>query len=158
MELAFKTTTFSLIMSLVLTFSAAAFAAGTDEDEADTPDGDWNSFVKMDLDNGYYESAMERLETIKAENEESSADWNNYMGYTLRKQETPDLAAAETHYKKALELKADHRGAMEYYGELKLLQKDLAGAKTLLASLKEACPESCDELEELGASIKEYKE
>ena len=157
MKTLFKATTLSMILGLTLAFSAAAFAAGTEEDEVKTPESDWHSFVQMDIDNGYYESAMERLETVRANNEASSADWNNYMGYTLRKQETPDIAAAEVHYKKALELKANHRGAMEYYGELKLLQNDLAGAQTLLASLQAACPEGCDELEELTVSILEHK-
>lgn len=158
MKTLFKAITLFLIIGLTLAFSAPSYAAGTEEDEVKTPESDWHGFVQMDIDSSYYESAMERLETVRANNEESSADWNNYMGYTLRKQETPDLAAAETHYQKALALKADHRGAMEYYGELKLLQEDLAGAQKLLASLQKACPEGCDELEELDASIKEYTE
>ena len=152
----FKKTAFTLALTAALSYGVSAFAEGSVEDEV--PTGDWQTFVQMDLDNGYYESALERLEAVKDDNEATSADWNNFMGYTFRKQEEPDLAAAETHYKKALELKADHKGAMEYYGELKLIQKDLAGANELLSSLKKACPEGCDELEELTASIAEYKE
>ena len=156
MKTPFKTTTLLFIISIAMAYSAAAFSAGSEEDEA--PTGDWATFVQMDLDNGYYESALERLEAVKADNEASSADWNNFMGYTFRKQEEPDLESAETHYKKALELKADHKGALEYYGELKLIQKDLAGAKALMTTLQDACPEGCDELDELHQSIKEYKE
>ena len=153
---AFKKTAFTLILSVALSFGTSVFAAETEED--DEPKGDWRTSVQMDLDNGHYESALERLEAVQTENEASSADWNNFMGYAFRKLETPDLISAETHYKKALELKADHRGALEYYGELKLIQKDLAGAKALLTTLQEACPEGCDELDDLVASIAEYKE
>jgi len=156
MKTSFKKTAFTLALSVALAYGASAFAAGTDEDEE--PTGDWKTFVQMDLDNGYYESARERLETVRGDNEEISADWNNYLGYTFRKQETPDLEAAEKHYKQALALKADHIGALEYYGELKLIQKDLAGAKELMVKLQDACPEGCDELDELHTSIKEYKE
>ena len=156
MKKTFKTAVFSLVASVAILYSAAAFSAGTEED--DTPTGDWQTYVQMDLDNGYYESALERLESVRADNEASSADWNNFMGYTFRKQEEPDVASAESHYQKALELKEDHKGALEYYGELKLLQKDLAGAKELMTKLQDACPEGCDELDELHASIKEYSE
>jgi len=155
MKNTFKKTAFTVALSAALSYGAIAFAAGTEEDDA--PKGDWQTFVKMDIENQYYESALERLQAVQAENEASSADWNNYMGYTFRQQETPDLASAEMHYKKALELKADHKGALEYYGELKLKQKDLAGAKELMGKLKEACPTGCEELEELSASIKDYK-
>ena len=149
-------TALACIFSIALISSASTFAEGTIED--DVPTNDWQTFVQMDIDNGYYESAMERLQAVQADNEASSADWNNFMGYSLRKQEEPDLATAETHYKKALELKADHKGALEYYGELKLIQKDLVGAKALMTTLQDACPEGCDELDELHTSIKEYTE
>ncbi|MGB1311907.1 MAG: tetratricopeptide repeat protein, partial [Leucothrix sp.] len=134
MKAPFKINALTLLISIALTYSTAAFSAGTVEDEV--PADDWQTFVQMDLDNGYYESAMERLETVKEAQETSSADWNNFMGYTLRKQEEPDLVAAENHYKKALELKADHKGALEYYGELKLLQDDVEGAKALMTTLQ----------------------
>ena len=150
----FKTSVITATVGLLIAYHTAVFAEGTMEDDVTTDD--WRTYVQMDLDNGYYESALERLGDIKGEQEAESADWHNYMGYTLRKQEEPDLAAAETHYKKALELKADHKGALEYYGELKLLQNDLASAKALMKTLLEACPESCEELEELETSILEY--
>ena len=156
MRYAFKKTALTLVLSCTMALGTSVFAAGTEED--DEPQGDWQTFVQMDLDNGYYESALERLEAVQGDNEADSADWNNFMGYTFRKQEEPNLELAEMHYKKALELNAEHRGAMEYFGELKLLQKDLPGAKELLTSLQDACPEGCDELDELVASIAEYKE
>ena len=156
MKSPFKNITLSLLTSLTLVLSTASFAADTEEDEE--PTGDWQTYVQMDLDNSYYESALERLEAVEDESSATSADWNNFMGYTLRQQDEPNLALAETYYKKALVLKEDHKGALEYYGELKLLQKDLKGAKELMVKLQDACPEGCDELDELYASVKEFSE
>ena len=156
MKLRLKSTMIPMVLGFVLAFSTSAFSAGTEEDEE--PSDDWQTFVQMDLDNGYYESALERLEAVKGDNEATSADWNNFMGYTFRKQETPNLETAEMHYQKALELKANHKGALEYYGELKLMQKDLDGAKALMTKLQAACPDGCDELEELEMAIKDYSE
>ena len=152
----FTKTTFILALSVALSFGTTVFAAETEED--DDPHGDWRTSVQMHLDNGHYDIALERLEAVRTDNEASSADWNNFIGYAFRKQETPDLISAENHYKKALELYADHRGALEYYGELKLIQKDLPAAKALLKTLQAACPEGCAELDDLLASIAEYKE
>ena len=60
--------------------------------------------------------------------EARSADWNNLMGYSLRKARTPDLAAAEGYYSEALRINPKHRGALEYSGELYLMMGDLAKA------------------------------
>ena len=38
------------------------------------------------------------LAALRAQPQAGSADWNNLMGYTLRKQASPDLAKAEMHY------------------------------------------------------------
>jgi hypothetical protein len=42
-----------------------------------------------------------------------------------------------------------HRGALEYYGELKVERGDLAGARRMLARLDRACSFGCAEAEEL---------
>ena len=57
----------------------------------------------------------------------------------------------------ALNLDANHRGALEYYGELLLLKNDLAGAEKMLARLEKACRFGCEELQDLKDSIKQYK-
>ncbi|MFC3076466.1 tetratricopeptide repeat protein [Phenylobacterium terrae] len=70
-----------------------------------------------------------------------------YQGYAWRKK--GDLARAEAHYRQALAVAPDHRGATEYYGELKVETGDLAGARALLARLDAACAYGCPEAEEL---------
>lgn len=70
-----------------------------------------------------------------------------YQGYAWRKK--GDLARAEAHYRQALAIAPDHRGATEYYGELKVETGDFAGARALLARLDAACVYGCPEAEEL---------
>ncbi|MBU1376871.1 MAG: tetratricopeptide repeat protein [Alphaproteobacteria bacterium] len=70
-----------------------------------------------------------------------------YQGYTWRKKGQFDRA--EGYYKQALALAPDHRGATEYYGELKVERGDTAGAKAMLAKLDHICAYGCAEAEEL---------
>jgi Tfp pilus assembly protein PilF len=70
-----------------------------------------------------------------------------YQGYTWRKK--GDYAKAEGFYRQALAISPDHRGATEYYGELKVERHDMAGAKVLLARLDRVCAYGCAEAEEL---------
>jgi len=70
-----------------------------------------------------------------------------YQGYTWRKKGQFDRA--ETYYKQALAIAPDHRGATEYYGELKVERGDTAGAKLMLARLDSICAYGCAEAEEL---------
>jgi len=70
-----------------------------------------------------------------------------YQGYTWRKK--GDHARAETYYRQALAIAPNHRGATEYYGELKVERGDMAGAKLMLARLDASCTYGCAEAEEL---------
>lgn len=70
-----------------------------------------------------------------------------YQGYTWRKK--GDHARAEAYYRQALAIAPDHRGATEYYGELKVERGDLSGAKVMLVRLDAMCAFGCAEAEEL---------
>jgi len=70
-----------------------------------------------------------------------------YQGYAWRKK--GDYDRAEGYYRQALAIAPHHRGATEYYGELKVERGDLAGAKVMLARLDKACAFGCAEAEEL---------
>jgi Flp pilus assembly protein TadD len=97
------------------------------------------------------------LAELRAQPQAASADWNNLMGYTLRKQATPDLARAETYYLEALRLNPGHRGANEYLGELYLMKGDVASAEQRLAVLAQLCPGGCEEREDLARSVAAFK-
>ena len=70
-----------------------------------------------------------------------------YQGYTWRKKGAFDRA--EAYYRQALAIAPNHRGATEYYGELKVERGDLSGAKQMLAKLETICTYGCAEAEEL---------
>ena len=103
---------------------------------------------------GDYPVAIKQLQTA---NDTSSADWNNLMGYSLRKKQPPDLVGSEKYYQAALKIDPSHRGALEYYGKLKLINNDLPGAEALLARLNKACPLGCEEYSDLKGAIQKYK-
>lgn len=94
---------------------------------------------------------------LKKVNDTGGADWNNLMGYSLRRSEAPDYAAAENYYNQALRINPQHRGALEYSGELYLITNDLPKAEARLAALDKACALPCDEYTQLKKSVARYK-
>jgi len=97
------------------------------------------------------------IDELKRVNDTGSADWNNLMGYSLRKAATPDLNAAERFYNEALRIDPKHRGALEYSGELYLMKGDLAKAEQRLAALDKACFMPCEELDDLKKAVQSFK-
>lgn len=114
----------------------------------------WLTEARASIKAEKYDQAIKQLQSA---NEPSSADWNNLLGFSLRKKQPPDLAGAEKYYQAALKIDPNHRGALEYYGELKLMNNDLPGAEVLLARLDKACFFGCEEYSDLKESIKKYK-
>jgi tetratricopeptide (TPR) repeat protein len=103
---------------------------------------------------GRWGAALEELRRIDASGD---ADWNNLMGYVLRKQATPDLDGAQRHYDAALRIDPRHLGALEYAGELALMKKDLATAEAHLARLQGLCTSGCEPLTMLREAVARYK-
>ena len=84
-----------------------------------------------------------------------AADLHNELGFTHRKLRQMDKAFE--HYKRALAIKPDHRGAHEYIGEAYLMVGDLAGAERHLAQLRRICLLPCEEVKELEQAIVDFK-
>lgn len=76
-----------------------------------------------------------------------------YLGFANRKLKNFDRA--EAYYRAALAVAPDHRGALEYYGELKIERGNLAGARAHLARLDTLCGFGCYEADELRRWIAE---
>lgn len=74
-----------------------------------------------------------------------------YLGFANRKLGRFDVA--ESYYRQALTIYPDHRGALEYYGELKVVRGDLAGARANLSRLDRICSFGCSQAEELRAWV-----
>jgi tetratricopeptide (TPR) repeat protein len=98
------------------------------------------------INEGRYEDAMAALGAAQTAFG-PHPDVLTYMGYTQRKLGRYDRA--EGYYKAALAIAPDHRGATEYYGELKVVEGDLPGARRLLAKLETLCPYGCAEVNDL---------
>jgi Flp pilus assembly protein TadD len=75
------------------------------------------------------------------------ADVYNLLGFSLRK--SGDQASAQTFYRKALDFDPDHKGALEYQGELFVEMGDIAQARGNLARLVALCPSGCEERDDL---------
>ena len=142
---------------LALTFLLTLSLFGPSQAADSTPvksDPTWLTESRASIKAEKYDQAIKQLQSA---NEIGSADWNNLMGYSLRKKQMRDLAGAEKYYQAALKIDPNHRGALEYYGELKLMSSDLPGAEALLARLDKACFFGCEEYSDLKASIQKYK-
>jgi Flp pilus assembly protein TadD len=140
--------TFLLLLSLMGTSWAAADIEPVKSDPV------WLTEAKASIKSEKYDQAAKQLQ---AANETNSADWNNLLAYSLRKKQPPDLVGAEKYYQAALKIDPKHRGALEYYGELKLMNNDLPGAEALLARLDKICTFGCEEYSDLKSAIKKYK-
>jgi len=142
-----------LLASILLVTApwVASFAADSAPTKSDPA---WLTDARASIKSNNYEQALKQLQSA---NEVNSADWNNLMGYSLRKKQVPDLAASEKYYQAALKIDPGHRSALEYYGELLLMKKDLPGAEAMLARLDKACLFGCEEYSDLKASIAKYQ-
>jgi Flp pilus assembly protein TadD len=94
---------------------------------------------------------------LRRVNATSDANWNNLMGYSLRKQATPDLDGAQRHYDAALRIDPRHKGALEYAGELALMKGDAATARQRMATLQQVCPQGCEELADLQRAVQRFE-
>lgn len=93
------------------------------------------------------------LDALLPVRDNSNPDWHNLIGYVLRNLPAPDYAIAEVHYREALRLAPQHRGALEYLGELYLQTGRRTQAEILLNNLAKACPTGCPELDDLKAAF-----
>jgi Flp pilus assembly protein TadD len=131
-----------------------SFAADSAPSNGPAPLPDKLAAVRAQIAAKNFPGAIEELKRV---NDTGSADWNNLMGYSLRKGPTPDFAGAEKFYNEALRIDPTHRGALEYSGELYLQTGDLAKAEQRLAALDKACFFGCEEYDDLKKAIAQYK-
>jgi len=147
-----KTIITRTLITGALLFAASAFAA--DSQPSPQPAPDKLSAAREQIAAKNFPGAIDELKRL---NDTGDADWNNLMGYSLRKAPTPDFAGAEKFYDEALRIDPRHRGALEYSGELYLQTGDLAKAEQRLAVLDKACRFGCSEYSDLKKAIAQYK-
>ena len=87
-----------------------------------------------------------------------NADAHNLLAYSYRKQSKPDLPMAFEHYRMALNLNPNHKGAHEYIGEAYLMDNKPAEAEKHLVELKRICGNTtCEEYVDLAQAIAKFK-
>lgn len=142
----------------VAALATPGLVAAADTDPAPSPPGAAAKASLTDarqlIGEAKWPAAIAELRRV---NDTGNADWQNLMGYSLRKSAPPDLASAERHYDEALRLNPKHRGALEYSGELYLMKGDLAKAEARLAVLDKLCTLPCEEYTDLKKAVAAYK-
>jgi tetratricopeptide (TPR) repeat protein len=113
----------AFVLALALPLSAHAMGGGNAA-PATVANPDYAEAEKL-IKEWKYADAIPLLEKV-AKAEPKNADAFNQLGYAHRK--LNKLPEARAHYAKALEINPDHRGALEYQGELFLMLDDLKSA------------------------------
>ncbi len=144
-----------LICALMLALSLPVAIANMTESKpaANKEDADFVAGKKA-IERKDWKSAVDALSRALKRMPES-ADIHNYLGYAYR--HLDDLNLSFTHYKEALRIDPNPRGAHEYIGEayLKAGQPDKAAEH--LARLEQICGKRCEEYQDLAKSIGAYQ-
>jgi Flp pilus assembly protein TadD len=104
------------------------------------------------INEGRYETAISELQDA-VWSAGPDPDLMTYLGFANRKLKRFDTA--RQWYEAALAVAPEHRGALEYYGELKLELGDVRGARAHLARLDALCGFGCQQADELRRWIRE---
>ncbi len=121
----------------------------SDDDATASGSGDYERGV-AEANKGNYAAAITAFKTVTA-SDPRNADALNMLGYSHRKIGQFDQSMA--YYRQALTVDPNHRGALEYQGELFLQLGDPAMAKRNLTRLDRLCPRGCPEQADLKAAI-----
>ena len=150
----FRSLVLALAVALPLSAHApASYAMGTGPAPSSLANPDYAQAEKLIKEWKYAEAIPLLEKVVKAE--PKNADAYNQLGYANRKlNKLPD---ARTHYAKALELEPEHKGALEYQGELYLMLDDVKSAESNLAKLDKLCTFGCSEYTDLKKAVEEYK-
>ena len=97
-----------------------------------------------------YSKAIKTLKNVTQSQPDNADAWN-LLGFASRK--TDQLGLARQAYEKALTANPDHKGALEYQGELFIRLGDIDAAKANLKKLETLCPSGCEELTLLAQAL-----
>lgn len=140
-------------MRLLMTIGIAALAVGQAM-AADTPPSSALPDLTAIRAKIYAENYSEAVDDLtKLTETVQHADVYNLLGFSLRSLERYEEAGKW--YREALFYDPDHKGALEYQGELFLKIGQQERAKVNAQKLESLCPDGCDELNALNLSIAE---
>jgi tetratricopeptide (TPR) repeat protein len=139
----------AFLLSLLLTGAAFGVPSALAVDNVTSKDAPDLTSVRAKIRAKDFKAALAELTPMLATYQH--ADVYNLMGFSLRK--TGDYKQAYTFYRKALDFNPEHKGALEYLGELYVETGELDKAKQNVVLLKKLCPEGCEELADLEKAV-----
>ena len=155
----------SVLIMMITVFPSITFSAGgetsptsskvTKKDSSDYSKSSGGRFTdaKTLISQKNYSTAYLKLTKIPIKSADE-ADRQNLLGFTARKD--GQLDTASVHYNNALNIDPNHRGALEYQGELFLMLGQLDKAHKNLQRLKKQCWIGCLEATKLEKAIERY--
>ena len=97
-----------------------------------------------------YAEAIEELDKVLSKDKKNADAWNLF-GFAAKNM--GNLVGADKAYARALSLNPEHLSALEYQGELFIMQGKVQWARSNLALLEKLCPDSCAERENLAEAL-----
>ncbi len=138
-----------LLLSTMLAAAALGATGALAVDNVTSRDAPDLTSVRAKIKAKDFKAALAELTPMLATYQH--ADVYNLMGFSLRK--TGDYKQAYTFYRKALDFDPDHKGALEYLGELYVETGQMDKAKENVVRLKQLCPTGCEELADLEKAV-----
>ena len=111
------------------------------------------SLVRAKIKAKDWRSAVVDLQKLAATHQH--ADIYNLLGFSLRN--LGEYAEARSYYGKALDFDPQHKGTLEYLGELYVETGQIDKAREHVVQLKQLCPGGCEELADLEKTIAEAR-
>src|ERR1700730_8362027 len=139
----------ALWLSVLLVGASLAATGALAVDVVSSRDAPDLASVRAKIKAKDYKAALAELTPMLATHQH--ADVYNLMGFSLRK--TGDYKQAYTFYRKALDFDPEHKGALEYLGELYVETGEIEKARQNVALLKQLCPSGCEELSDLEQAL-----
>jgi Flp pilus assembly protein TadD len=137
-----------IAVALILAGGASVARAVDNEQSADAPD---LSTARTKIKARDFGGAIVELNGM-IDRGIQHPDLYSLLGYSLRK--NGDQKTAMTFYTKALEFNPEHKGALEYQGELLVEMRDLEKARSNATKLAKLCPLGCEERDDLDQAIR----
>lgn len=140
----------TVLAGLICLQASAALAVDTNTTR-DAPD---LTYVRAQIKAKKWPAAIQQLNAY-VDAGVQHADVYNLLGFSLRK--SGDQKQAFTYYSKALDFDPEHKGALEYQGELFVETGQIEKARANLQKLATLCPAGCEEREDLQAAIASFE-
>ena len=138
-----------LVHAIFVCLSLLFFAPSTNAADSGFQPGPDLSSARAKIKAKDFPAAVVELKPLAAKYDD--ADTFNLYAYSLRK--TGNREQAFIYYQKALQLNPNHKGALEYQGELFVETGQIDNARRNVARLKALCPAGCEELSDLQEAI-----